>query len=130
MAESTARRANQIPNRFGLVAALALLVGAGYLLVWIVESVLALQKEVAVAIVAGFAAVVGTVLTVVLTNRANKLREIAEAHRPEKMKVYDKYMRFLEKDRRQREKLSRIYGSLAVIAVVVFFLILLFAYLS
>lgn len=44
--------------------------------------------------------------------------------------MYDKYMRFLEKDRRQREKLSRIYGSLAVIAVVVFFLILLFAYLS
>ncbi|MDM7915278.1 MAG: hypothetical protein QUU85_08435 [Candidatus Eisenbacteria bacterium] len=54
-----------------------------------------LEKEVAAAIVAASATIIVAVLTVSLTSRANKARELADAHRPAKIQVYDGFLRFL-----------------------------------
>lgn len=82
---------------FGVVmlAILAgLLVAVLYLLKWIVLGVLSLDKEVAAAFIGGFVTVGVAVLTLVITARSNKKKDIAEAHRPEKMRVYSDFMGF------------------------------------
>ncbi len=79
----------------GVLLLAALLVGVWLLLSSFVRSVLRLDKEVAAAIIAASGTLIVAVLSIVLTNRSNKLRELAEAQRPEKMKVYASYMEFI-----------------------------------
>jgi len=75
---------------------LAVFAGAIYALALIVEYLLgslsAFEEELSAALVATGGTVLAAVATVVYNQRRTHAREIAEAHRPEKVRVYNLFM--------------------------------------
>ncbi len=74
------------------IITLGAVAGAAYLIFWVgnqlLTGLLELNRDVAVAVIGAL----GTVGAVIWNHRSLKKREIAEAQRPEKMKMYTKFM--------------------------------------
>lgn len=93
------------------VMLLALIVwGCWYGLSWAATTFLSLEKDVARAVVGAAGAIFVSVLTAVLSQRSNKMREIAEAHRPSKVKTYEMFMAFLV-DRLKGAKKGEVFDA-------------------
>lgn len=60
---------------------------------WIVQGLLALNAEIAAAIIATLGTVLAGVTAVIISQRWAKHREIAEAHRPQKVELYSTFIK-------------------------------------
>lgn len=78
-----------------LITSMAAVYGAFLLASTFLASAEALSKDVVAAIVAAVGTVIASVATVVYNQRESKAREIAEAQRPQKIEVYNQFMRFI-----------------------------------
>ena len=77
-------------------ATFAVLCWLGWHLVsWVATTFLSLEKDVAKAIVAAAGAILVASITAFVSQRANKLRDIAESHRPAKTENYVRFMDLL-----------------------------------
>lgn len=79
----------------GLVFTAIILWGGWHFLTWAATTILSLEQEVAKAAVVACGAVTIAVLTTAWSQRANKLRDIREAHRPSKVQAYNLFMDFV-----------------------------------
>ena len=74
-----------------LVAAVIVLFAGSFLLGWFST----LQREVATAIVAGFVAVIVSIVSVVLSKSYDRKREIEQAQRANKAEIYEALLKFV-----------------------------------
>jgi len=94
----------------GLIAALtaisALVYGSIELLQYTFEAT-HLSKEVTASIVAAVGTILSSVAAMIYNQRKSKEREIAEAHRPEKVRVYSSFMETMVKQLRKEKNEER-----------------------